>query len=311
MYFPFLRGKQFELIALREVANLLKDGGSINPVIEPVKESSTFIKTCETLIKKDVNFTIIVNPRVGDLKGKTKKVFANLIAPLAHGNFQIGIILREGIDMVKVAKSLKEYKVADRPIALIIHSLPGLESIKKFNEKHDVSYIMVDSDGSRKTLRDLRKINNNLVVLSDPFKKKPRNKDYAKKPNEFFSDEHIYYQDDSFVGYSDFLTIGNEYIDKGFSPYAVAIHLTYFNSDKEFRIEHFVSESNDDVSDVAGKFAEAMEKLIPFLDENEINTKASDDFRKLFEEGRYPGLGTVKKLSIINHLELVHDYFTT
>ena len=45
MYFPYLRGRQFELIALRE---LLEDdliGNKIVPIIEPIKPTSTLAKT--------------------------------------------------------------------------------------------------------------------------------------------------------------------------------------------------------------------------------------------------------------------------
>ena len=310
MYFPYLRGKQFELIALREFAELLAESGRICPIIEPVKESSTFFSTCESLIEKKVDFTLIINPKVGGFKRKVKEVKAKLFDPLtALGQFNTGIILRENMNLTKVGKSLKSFGINKRPIVLIVQSLPEIEKLEKFNKKHDIKYIITDSEGSRKTLRTLKKINKNLVVLADPFNKLPRNKDYAKKPDEFFSDEHLYYEDDGFVGYSDFLTIGSDYLDKGYSPYAVAIHLTYFDNDDEFRIAHFVSKSNDDISDVAGKFGEAMEKMIPFLDKFNIHTQAGEEFRKLHSEGRYPGLGTVKKLSILNHLELVRDYF--
>lgn len=38
MYFPFLRGKQFELMALREAATDLAASGKVWPVIEPVRD---------------------------------------------------------------------------------------------------------------------------------------------------------------------------------------------------------------------------------------------------------------------------------
>ena len=45
MYFPYLRGRQFELIALRELVEHQLIGKHIYPVIEPVKLSSTLTKT--------------------------------------------------------------------------------------------------------------------------------------------------------------------------------------------------------------------------------------------------------------------------
>ncbi|MEN2360706.1 sce7725 family protein [Levilactobacillus brevis] len=42
MYFPFLRGKQNELLALRELLDQGKLSEKIVPIIEPVKKSATF-----------------------------------------------------------------------------------------------------------------------------------------------------------------------------------------------------------------------------------------------------------------------------
>lgn len=41
MYFPYLRGRQFELIALRELVEKGVLSSRITPIIEPVKLSST------------------------------------------------------------------------------------------------------------------------------------------------------------------------------------------------------------------------------------------------------------------------------
>ena len=67
MYFPYLRGRQFELIALRELVENKLIGKHIYPIIEPVKLSSTLTKTLETYKKNDKNLTIIMNPCVGNL----------------------------------------------------------------------------------------------------------------------------------------------------------------------------------------------------------------------------------------------------
>lgn len=47
MYFPYLRGRQFELIALRELVEKGVLSSRITPIIEPVKLSSTLVKTIE------------------------------------------------------------------------------------------------------------------------------------------------------------------------------------------------------------------------------------------------------------------------
>ena len=89
-------------------------------------------------------------------------------------------------------------------------------------------------------------------------------------------------------------------------PKAVVIHLTYKDkSSDDIRIKHFISDSNEDTSDTAGKFYEALSKLIEFVDREQINSLAISQFRDYFDRGAYPGLGIIKKLSIMHHIELV------
>ena len=76
MYFPYLRGKQFELIALRELCGLFPERiNNISPLIEPVKLSSTLKSTLRELANHNVNFSLVINPRVGDLIGQYEKIF--------------------------------------------------------------------------------------------------------------------------------------------------------------------------------------------------------------------------------------------
>lgn len=49
-----------------------------------------------------------------------------------------------------------------------------------------------------------RHIRKGRVMLDDKFDKLPRNSDYLNCDDEFFSDDHIYYEDD---GYKDFQII--------------------------------------------------------------------------------------------------------
>ena len=67
------------------------------------------------------------------------------------------------------------------------------------------------------------------------------------------------------------------------------------------------SNSNDDNSDIAGKFSEAIEKLIKWCNESGYDSIAIRKFRELYNGGNvhFPGLGTTKKLSMMNHIELV------
>ena len=100
MYFPYVRGKQFELIALRELCGLLPNfPAKISPVIEPIKGSSTLKSALKNLAKKNVNFSVIINPKVGGLVGEGTKIIGLLKEVLQHyNNYQIAIIIDSKIE---------------------------------------------------------------------------------------------------------------------------------------------------------------------------------------------------------------------
>ena len=146
------------------------------------------------------------------------------------------------------------------------------------------------------------------MLLADRFNKLKRNEDYLDIKEEPFSEDHLYYSEDRYSGFSDYSIVGEEYTETGFAPYAVAIHIVFFDENKGLRVRHFVSDTNDDISNVAEKFEEALTKLIKWKNSLDIDTFALRAFQDLYNRENYPGLGTVKKLSIMHHLELMGQY---
>ena len=65
MYFPYLRGRQYELLALRELATNHLLGDYVTPIVEPVKLSPTLVNTMADFIKVNHSIAIIRNPAVG------------------------------------------------------------------------------------------------------------------------------------------------------------------------------------------------------------------------------------------------------
>lgn len=96
--------------------------------------------------------------------------------------------------------------------------------------------------------------------------------------------------------------------ETGFAPYAVAIHIVYFDKKNILRIAHFVSDFNDDISDPARKFAEAVGKLVEWNKHMNLDTVGIREFEGAYRNRSYPGLGVVKKYSIMHHLELMSRY---
>lgn len=68
MYYPYLRGKQFDLLALKEALSRGLLSNKIQPVIEPVRDSATLKNVIELFQKKHHRIAVIQNPQVGQFK---------------------------------------------------------------------------------------------------------------------------------------------------------------------------------------------------------------------------------------------------
>ncbi|MBJ7882027.1 sce7725 family protein [Gelidibacter salicanalis] len=307
MYFPYLRGKQFELIALRELCALFPhELDKISPVIEPVKSSSTLNTTLTELANRNANFNIIINPRVGDLKSQYAQIveIISTSVPVDYTNYQLAVIIhpKTETNIEVLIDFLNGLKLNYNGITLIHKTEISNHNIELLNRELNIVYNLIYfSKTSRRYYREFEPAT--LVSLDDYFEEQSRNADYLNQESDF-SNEYRFYQQDGFVGFSDFLTIGDNYSESGFLPRAVAIHLSYVDNDR-IKVKHFVSDSNEDVSDIGGKFSEAINKLVIWCDQNNKNTAAINVFRDLQQRGHFPGLGTLKKLSIMNHIELV------
>lgn len=300
MYFPYLRGRQFELIALRELLEKKLINEHIFPIIEPVKLSNTLIKTLNVYKEKNANIAIIYNPCVGSLDNEqlsstTDNSICNTLGQLSSEP----PILKA----YHLSKNLPEIENDLSNIILVANNRDmSIQYNNIYNTKIAPKYtLMLDESDFRRNIRNKRR-----VLLADNFIKKSKNADY--NGDEFYTRDHLFYSDDGYVGFADYSVVGNDYTESGFAPYAVAIHIVYLDTDKTMRIHHFVSDSNDDYSDTTGKFSEALEKLIKWNQEKQLSTYAMQEFKRLYNEQSYPGLGTVKKLSIMHHLELVSDF---
>lgn len=306
MYFPYLRGKQFELIALRELCSLFPERiDNISPIIEPVKLSSTLISTIKELANTNVNFNLILNPRVGDLIGHDEDILEIIRTELqGYQNFQIGILVDqktdENLDYMFERLALIDFEHSG---FTLIHNYElnsvNLERIQGLEVRFNAIYF---SKTSRRYYREFPR--ETRVSLDDYFKDQARNADYLGQES-VFSEEYRFYEQDGFSGFSDFLTVGDSYSETGFLPRAVAIHISYIKSDGKIWVKHFVSDSNGDVSDIGGKFAEAVAKLDEWAGQENINTYAVQKLRGLRQSGHFPGLGSLKKLSLMNHIELI------
>ena len=305
MYYPLLRGRQNELLAIQELMKGSVLSEKVVPVIEPVKLSPTLVNTIESFNNSERSLLFIRNPNVGafysDLKNPKNTQYKEKLIRLLEGDIrpQIGVYVNQQFPEA-VSKWLADGVSPNEMLAICLHA----DDIRYFNETEVNAEMRIAVPYAAA----FRRVGNKRILIEDSFNKKQRNADYSENEDEFFSENHLHFSTDGYVGFSDYSIIGKEYSESGFTPHAVAIHIVYFDSQKVLRVRHFVSDDKDDASDPGGKFYQALGKLIAWNNEARLDTIGIKRFTEIYEAQTYPGLGVVKKLSIMHHLELMSRF---
>ncbi|MBK1851946.1 sce7725 family protein [Marinobacter sp. 1-4A] len=304
MYFPFFRGKQYDLLTIRESTEVLVSAGFI-PIIEPVKESFNSLNRClASLDEAEAECILIANPRYGDHAQQHENLQEFIAEDVNDSPYiTIGILLLETTPIEEVERLYNLFK--EKKISFI-HS--GFKKPKDLllwliENKVGARQIFIENNCGKIYRRNFKKFDR--VLIRDGFEKRIN----RKHPEvEEFSDLHLTYSEEGVDGFGDFLIVGDDYSEGGGPAYAVAIHLTYIDDaeDSIMYVHHFKSIRQDTPTDPAGKFLEALDKLISAVNEPNSKiwqTEAVKEFVRLHEKKHFPGLGTVKKLSMLHHLE--------
>ncbi|WP_353220781.1 sce7725 family protein [Salinisphaera sp. S4-8] len=311
MYYPYFRGKQFELIAIRETASLMAHAGFV-PIIEPVRANFSRLRSAlDSVAEAGGRAIVVLNPGHGQLAGQ-----GQTIVRLLQDEYQDRDIFRPGFRLGP--QSTIEQAVAfndnfrTTPRALIHAGFTGPQDLAESLGAPDanLAHIFFDrysSDIYRRNFAGFPQ-----VLIRDGFVSQ-NNADYP--PEERFSDLHRAWSEMGLQGFGDFLIVGDNYSDGGGPAYAVAIHLTYIdrNRDNVMFVRHFVSHTQGTRDDTAAKFAEALNLLVQ--DADNVNSQFIESagltgFRELYAVRHYPGLGVPKKLSMIHHIETLADFFS-
>lgn len=318
MYYPYLRGRQNELLCLRELLNAGKLSMKVIPIIEPVKFSSTFFSTLTKFIELDRTVIVIRNPKVGSFLKELTDMKMNIEK---QNDEKKKIKLQETLDKYRsvwndpsiqkayivdsdIVSKILENKIAGKDTVMINLKKGNYHFYEEYGDKITGKYTVVPKG---EDFEDI--IEDEMIMLEDGYRKAKRNIDYIQNPDEAFSRNHIVYKKRGFVGFSDFSIVGNEYEESGFAPLAIAIHIMYFGNKEELRVHHFVSESNESISDPARKFEEAMNSLIEWEGFDDLpQTIGLKSLIECYDVGKFPGLGVIKKYSLMHHIEMMGKY---
>lgn len=304
MYYPYLRGRQNELLALRNFAELLSDESHIFPIIEPVKENiNTLKRAVSTLAEHGMCCGVILNPQVGESKRKMIDLDLDEFFALRKGWKASFLLNAQNTDEVVRIIAEKQYS----KVLIIISGNEAVDDdgVNELLSSDAVQSVVVDP--SRQDIIEAGHQNNkDVIVFEEKFRARPAGKDYLNTDEEEFTQRFAFYAKQGFAGFGDYTVVANEYREGGVLPRVLVMHLTYKKTLQKIYIRHFCSTVNqNDSSNVQGKFDEAANKALDFFKSIGYSGPGIAAIKEYIDKGTFPGLGMLKKVYILHHIDLV------
>ena len=313
MYFPILRAKKNELLALRDCKQDLHNSKKIIPIIEPVKPSTKDIDRCVSELREaHADHIIVCNPSCGYFTSQRRQI-NEIISGYASQNTgftQFAYWLDQGTTQKEVHEFISLIGNGKFYFLHGSHYAEPMELLKlSSNTNFQANIFSTEGTG----LRYRRQFNDfNSILIRDNLSRMERNADYMQVLDEFFSDQHLTFEEEKLYGFGDYSIIGSNFFETNFArAFTIAIHLLYEDiNTKEVRVRHLLSSVNTTQPPPSTPVlvSEAVEEVVDFLDQNphiESYSSVTDEFRKLHDSGRSTTSGYIKKLCLIHHLELM------
>ena len=305
-YFPFFRGRRTELTAVRELASEIAKSNSIIPIIEPVNNTQSTVRSLTNLVEASMPFLFICNPIHGDYQNDRVGLRRDLITPNLKGytNWTPALYLNTETRINELRGFLKVYG-NDRP-ALIYYGLPRQQSVLNLIKSNDFSWhVFIGTNTPRHYTDSVDR--NNRVKVQDRFVRAYRNADFPTR--DFFTDMNTLGGNPDRLNFGDFSIVGDHYSETGGAAHAVALHhMHYHDTSSELYVSHFISDHTQTSAQRPAKTLEALRKLVRSLRSLQPNdTSTCEQYRQLNSEQQARSLEVMKRMAIKHHLEIMLD----
>ncbi|WP_086350580.1 sce7725 family protein [Candidatus Enterococcus clewellii] len=283
MYYPYFRGKQYDLFALTALLENDLLSSAVQPIIEPVKNSNALKKFISLSQQKKQPFYLIQNPQSGDF------LTADGLQQLKELPLTKAMIIEQPIETL-----------TESPEMFIVghSSVPALESDWQGNQVK----VLVPEE-----FRLLRKIEGAKILSQDVFTRLPKSRFYQECPDELFSTAHLTFQKRDFVGFSDFSIDSRIYYEHSYPSKFLSLHLVYFE-ETNLRIHHFLS--SEEAPSQKEKFFELMTEIMVW-EKQLCGNQVTLGIQLLLEaaaKDKFPGMGVMRKAAVMHHMELMSRY---
>ena len=313
MYFPYLRGRQTERLAIIESSGFLS-AGRVVPILEPVSMDDRATNHFDRIADEGVKFALIVNSvnGTGGAPPKPRQVAKQLDAlELSSPGFALPAF---EIRSATPAKHLLQFasRFASHQCVLIHrnHSLSAGRlrgAIQSLSQRP----VQVFEDGGSPLSIAGALPAVGTVVLRDGFKRRSPNASY---PNISVFDDLLYtYKRRSFDGFSDFSIVGDWFTPPaGGPPSSVALHLTEIQG-KGILTNHFVSRPPR-TGNLKSQYLTALSLLVAHVRQMsgpQSSSHGVQEFLHCHSRKHFPMLGPPKKWSLMHHMEIIDGALKT
>jgi hypothetical protein len=307
LYFPLLRGKRFEGLAIKAISTDLAAAGNVVPIIEPVA-GETWIRLKVTL--DDLPMAVITNPKVGPYS-EPKKLEKRIQQPMplkaagvyGHPNAIWALVINE--DTLSSEVALFNALCPGRRM-FVVMALPkahGVDDPIPAAVRSNPEYFVINHHALVPTTA--RSV---TVDLQDAFLAQDENVSYP--PDEFYSNRHATIRTDAtFEHFGDYSIVGKKFRKGGGKANNVALHHVYTigPNPSDLRIKHYVS-ANDPSE--ATMWHDALTQLVNDLPSLRALSPLNDTaviptYIAMQKSGDYPGLGKMKEWGIRHQLLLM------
>ncbi|WP_203641046.1 sce7725 family protein [Levilactobacillus andaensis] len=298
IYFPYFRGRQYDLLALKNIAQQHVLPRNIIPIIEPVRDIRALPQTVAAFVEHDQPLVVIANPTVSDYALTQQKLYD--WRPYAENpNLIVGHILTP----TTIPSDL--HATPTQQTLLVARQYDELVAAKHAGWLADPTYLLVPPEARIRQL-----LTRPTGSLFDHAWIPEHDRSYADIEDGFFSEDWQAATWDGYTSVSDYTIGGAHYSEHGYPSRAVTLHLTYFAGD-QLRIHRFVSDDRDDYRHPKEKFFQAVAKLAAWLPAQPaaVQTPAALALADYHVTQHFPGLGVVKRLSLEHHLQTMAGYF--
>jgi hypothetical protein len=314
MYFPYLHGKQKEVLALRHLAPVLGSEGQLQPVLEPVRQAATSVRhTLEACETHRLQVWLVVNPVRQDFEllppAQSLEWGRQLFTSLPKRQW-IHPTLMLGPSLTPAVMRRFVQLFGARPLGIVVGpDAPPLHEVMTLLGGAQVRMVFFKDIEPTPAARAAIGAAG-CVWVED--RRLPENPELRISERHLFTDRALTFRADGLAGFSDYTTLPSRPEAPELPSRLAAFRLSCLRTapaSGEFWIEHFMGgRFGPEEGGADARFRQALLAFHAALDRTDVSFGPTEAVRRYLTgliDGIVPTRALSKQWEVMHHLELV------